>query len=184
MMLADLEDQIKAPIKSDSPIIAWMVEYASMLLTKYLVGDDGMTGYQCLHGQPIRERLPEFGETMYFYVPKRQRGKLDARWRVGVFLGRSLNSDQNCVGLSSGEVTRARGLVRLIPSKGWSRERLQRITTTPFTEKQQALDKVEEGLVPHGGPPKPLDQQDGVDPPLHHRRVKITHADLTRSGVG
>ena len=92
--------------------------------------------------------MPQFGETMYFFVPRRMRGKLDARWRAGVFLGRSWNSDQNIIGLSSGEVTRARGIVRLVPEKRWSRERLERIIATPFTEKPQRLDRIEEDLAP------------------------------------
>ena len=46
--------------------------------------------------------MPEIGETVYFFVPKRQRGKLDARWRVGVFLGRSISSDQSTRRLTQG----------------------------------------------------------------------------------
>ena len=62
--------------------------------------------------------------------------------KIGVFLGRSMNSDQNFVGLASGQVTRARGMVRLIEGKRWSRERRQRIKATPATEKAQALDAI------------------------------------------
>ena len=107
---------------------------------------------------------------------------MDPIWRVGCFLGRSWNSDQNFIGLSSGAVTRARSLVRLVENKRWSRERLQRIQDTPFTERPQALDKIEEDLVPHQGPPLPPDQQQDTDMPLQIRRLKIPHKDLRRVG--
>ena len=113
-----------------------MIEHAAALLTKcHVSGDDARTGYHRLRGQPAKDRLPCFGETVYFYVPKKQRGMMDPIWRAGVFLSRSWNSDQNIVGLSSGHVTRARALVRLVPEKRWPRERLQRIVDTPLSQR-------------------------------------------------
>ena len=66
-----------------------MVEYAALLVTTYMPGEDGLTGYGRLHGQRQQKRLPEFGGTILFYIPTRSRDKLDPRWKFGVFLGRS-----------------------------------------------------------------------------------------------
>ena len=84
-----------------------------------------------------------------WYLPKHVRGKLDVRWRYGVFVGRSLSSDQNVLALSDGSVTRARAMARVIPSMRWSAERIMKISATPFNEKQQGLDSIEGEESPH-----------------------------------
>ena len=111
-----LESHINAKIPCQHPIIAWMILYASHLLTKELVGEDGLTGYERLHGQRAEDRVPEFGEVIYFYVPKRCRAKLDPVWRVGVFLGTSWNSYQNFIGLPSGRLHVPAGWLGCFPA--------------------------------------------------------------------
>lgn len=82
-----LEDRIDAKIPCNHPIMAWIPDHAAMLLTKCHVGPDGKSGYERLHGKPPRDRLAEFGEVVFYYVPKKLRGKMAARWRVGIFIG-------------------------------------------------------------------------------------------------
>ena len=82
-----LEDHIGAQIPCDHPIMGWIVDHAAMLLTKcHPSAPDGKTAYERLHGEPARDRLAEFGEVVFYFVPKRLRAKMDPRWRVGVFL--------------------------------------------------------------------------------------------------
>ena len=69
-----------------------------------------------MHGKEVSEYIAEFGERVLYYVPKKQRSKLDVRWRYGTFLGRATNSDQNYIGLNDGTVTCARAMVRLVHS--------------------------------------------------------------------
>ena len=181
-----LEDRIKAKIPSGHPVLEWLIMYTGTLMTKcHVSGEDLQTGYQRLHGEPAQDRVPEFGGVVYFFVPNKYRSKWDARWRVGVYLGRSWNSDQNFIGLPSGHVTRARGMVRLVENKRWSRQRLELITMTPSTEKPITLDQLEEDLQPHAPPAIPEEQQDDVDPkldPAGAKRVRITHDDLRQVG--
>ena len=85
-----LEDRVGAKIPSTHPVLDWLVQYSAILLTKCQPnGEDLKTGYERLHGEPANDRVPEFGEVVYLFVPARHRYKWDARWRVGVFLGRS-----------------------------------------------------------------------------------------------
>ena len=84
-----------------------------------------------------------------WFVPKKLRAKLDQRWRYGVFLGRSLSSDQNYVGLSSGEVVYARAIVRVVPSIRWSPDLISKIQVSPLTFKAGTLDRIEEHHDPH-----------------------------------
>ena len=82
-------------------------------------------------------------------MPKKLRAKLGQRWRYGLILGRSLSSDQNYIGLSSGEVICARAIVRVVPHMRWSHDLVSKINISPLTFRSGALDKIEESAEPH-----------------------------------
>ena len=111
-----LEVRLKHIIPTAHPVISWLVEHTAWILNKYHYDTDGRTAYGKLHGREGHERVCEFGERVMWFVPKKLRAKLDQRWRYGIFLGRSLSSDQNYVGLSSGDVICARAIVRSRPT--------------------------------------------------------------------
>ena len=108
------------------------------------------------------------------------RAKMDQRWRYGIFLGRSLSSDQNFIGLGSGDVICARAIVRVVPQLRWSHEMVSKITTTPLTFKANALDRIEEHAEPHVHPEPVTDAQ---DTPRQMRRLKLLDADIKRFGL-
>ena len=93
-MKAALEGRLKARIPMNHSIMNWMVEHSAHLLTKYLKGPDGRSGFGRLHGKEVTERICKFGERILYYVPRKLRAKMDPRWRYGVFVGRSMHSDQ------------------------------------------------------------------------------------------
>ena len=85
-----LEDRLGVRVPVDHPVMVWLVVHSSMLLTNFhYSGEDNLTGYERLHGNPAAQRMPEFGESVMWYVPKRLRHKLDPKWRVGCYMGRS-----------------------------------------------------------------------------------------------
>ena len=176
-----LEDRISSNIPCSHPIMAWMVEYVALLVAKYQPGEDGLTGYARLHGQNARERLPEFGETILFYVPVRSRGKMDPRWRFGTFLGRSWNSDQNFIGLADGSVTRAKGIARTVPSKKWQPRRLELLRATPWSEQSKNQDSIDELEHPSAMRKPAQKEQLGEDDAVQ-RRVPSAEKDLLRFG--
>ena len=122
-----LETRIGARIPNTHPVLAWAIEYSAVLVSKYHVGEDNRTGYSRLHGQECSEALAEFGELVLYHVPAKFRKKLDPRWKYGVFLGRSLSSDEAFVGTRGGHVVRARALARLIPSVRWDKDWVQSV---------------------------------------------------------
>ena len=63
-----------------------------------------------------REQIAEFSETVLVYMPKKSWATVDARWRYGTFIGKSMSSDQHTLALADGSVTRARAVVRVVPS--------------------------------------------------------------------
>ena len=111
-----LESRLKSRLASDHPVIAWLVEQTAYVMNKCALGPNGKTPYGRRYGPESRERICEFGERIMWCFPKKMRAKLDQRWRYGIFLGRSMASDQIFVGLASGEVVCARAKVRLVPS--------------------------------------------------------------------
>ena len=173
-----LESRLKIRLSSSHPVTHWLIEHTAYVLNKFSLGPDGQTPYGRLHGREGHERICEFGERIMWYVPKKLRSKLDQRWRYGVFLGRSMSSDQNFVGLNNGDVVCARAIVRLIPEIRWDADRIGIVRITPFEFKTKAQDTIEEDPDPHAHPePKPDDAD-----PRTMRRVKIYDKDLIRFG--
>jgi hypothetical protein len=76
-------------INAGSNILPWLIEYASVLLNRYMVGKDGKTAYERLKGKASKMLGFEFGETVNFrrVAPPGRLAKLDSLWRRGVFVG-------------------------------------------------------------------------------------------------
>eukprot|EP00969_Alexandrium_andersonii_P103817 4580855-Alexandrium_andersonii.AAC.1 len=61
LMLAP-QERLQGEIPVDHPVMLWLVEHASELLAKHLVGHDGRTALERLFGKPSRGDGCEFGE--------------------------------------------------------------------------------------------------------------------------
>jgi hypothetical protein len=79
--LAALEKKVEVTFPSEHPVTAWLVEHASDVLSKYLVGSDGHTAYERLFGKQAREEALEFGERVFYR--KRQGHERGPGWPVG-----------------------------------------------------------------------------------------------------
>ena len=128
------------------------------------LGTDGRTAYGRLHGKESIHNTCEFGENVLWYVPRRSRGKLDAGWRYGIFVGRSSNSDPKFIASKDGTVIRARAMARCIPEVRWDLERALAVKMTPLTERARSgtQDAIEAEDDPHDHalPPHPLFQEE------------------------
>ena len=169
-----LETNINARLPAEHPVMAWLVEHAAYLLNRCVLGTDGRTAWGRLHGKEATERICQFGEKVLWYVPKKQRAKLDVRWRHGVFLGRSMNSDQNYIGLSDGSVTCARAMVRMVHRKRWDTDKIGNITALPMDYKTKHLDIIEQGSEPHAHASTEENPVDDESMPTSRRRMQVT----------
>ena len=106
--LSALESRLDVKIQSSHPIVRWLVEHSANTYNKYAVTPDGQTPYAALHGKNPREKLIEFGERVLWHVPKKLRAKLDLRWRLGVYVGYSVTSNEYYLGLPNGNVVKSR----------------------------------------------------------------------------
>ena len=66
-----------------------------------------------------------------------------------MFLGKSMNSYQNYIGLSDGSVTCARAMVRMVHRKSWDTDKIGNITALPMDYKTKHRDIIEQGPEPH-----------------------------------
>ena len=109
-----LEARLGKRVPSDHAVMRWLVEHVADILTKYTINDSGLSPYEELHGRRANERRVGFGERVFFSTPKKGRGKLDKRWRLGVYLGHAANSNEQYIGLRNGNVIRARSTTRVV----------------------------------------------------------------------
>ena len=71
-----LETNIDQRIPADHPTFAWMVEHTASLYNRLVCTEDGSTPYQSLHGQRYRGKMVEFGEQVFYFIPKALRSKM------------------------------------------------------------------------------------------------------------
>ena len=88
------------------PVLCWLVNYCGTLLSRFQKGADGRTPYERSTGKSWKIRLPEFGECVYYQLPKgeRDRSKLEAKFDVGVYLGIQEGTGMRWIGTPNGVV--------------------------------------------------------------------------------
>ena len=114
-----LESRIESRIESTHPIMRWMVRHAAIIMNRFSVSPDGQTPYQALHGKRAPDRFVEFGEKVYYSIPKKMRHKLDPRWKLGVCVGVSSSSNEYYVSNGQGDIVKARSVVRVVSTRRW-----------------------------------------------------------------
>jgi hypothetical protein len=126
-----LEQQAKMVLDARSPVLAWLVEHAGVLLNLFHRGEphDGFTAFHRLKGRPWRVALPCFGEVVEFQ--RRAKHKLEQRWSPGVFLGVRETTTEKVVGTAQG-VFVVQSLRRKPAEERWSAQMLQSIKGLPW----------------------------------------------------
>ena len=173
------EQRLKERLPNTHAVMSWLAEHAAYMLNRCNLGTDGRTAYGRLHGKESSAKLCEFAERILWYVPKKHRAKLDARWRYGVFLGRASNCDQNYIGLANGSIATARAIARLVPSLRWDSGKVGAVTGMPMDHKTRDYDVIEEDAAPHNHP-EPLEDSEAIG--VEKRRLRITLEELQKYG--
>ena len=114
-----LERKIDGFIPSSHPLMAWLVEHVSDVITKYLQSSDGKTGYQRLFGKQVHEEGLEFGERVMYRLKRTQDMGvvLDARWKPGIWLGRTWGTISQRIGASDRAAIEVRAVHRVPPGR-------------------------------------------------------------------
>ena len=129
-----LEDQLQSKIPTTHPVMHWLVSHAADVLTWRIRGPDGLTAYQRARGKPFTYKLIAFGERCNFkFNSKAPIGESD-RWNFGIYVGRDrLNGQHILFNPASGEVCKARTIMRLPDVQKWCRDSVAKISATPFS---------------------------------------------------
>ena len=143
-------------------------------------------------GRKSSEKLVEFAEQVFYYVPKRLRAKLSHRWRIGTYLGLATSSNEHFVANRRGNVLKVRSVCRVVEASRWAPDAIKRIAGTPsklcpLGDEDIAAD-IENSDMPHAN----LDVADTGDAEAEgaqeseeailRRQVAITDRDLRLYG--
>ena len=126
-----LESRLKVSILSHAPVVRWLVEHTMNMVNMYTVNPDGVTPYAALHGKRAVARHAEFGQRIFWHVPKRARSKLCMRWRLGIFLGISSSSNEVYVATPTGQIIKTRSIARVVADSRWDAAAIVEISGTP-----------------------------------------------------
>ena len=136
VMKSALEERMKCEVPSKHPILAFLVEHAWKLMSRYQVGRDGRTAYQLHAGKPHRRQLVEFRERVHF-MPIRLGGakqaKLDPKWQDGAFIGIRDRSDEMLI-ITTIRVYKTRNVRRRPKLERWDFEFLMTLKGTPWKD--------------------------------------------------
>ena len=128
-----LEDKAEIAIDTSEVLMLWLIRWAAMVSSRYLVGKDGMTAYERRRGRRCRVPVLPFGEKLWYKElrdGKERKNKLSSEWAEGIWLGHSRGSNEAIIGTRDG-VVRAYALKRMAADHRWDRDLLRAIRGTP-----------------------------------------------------
>ena len=129
--LSALEGRIKFQIPTQHPVMRWLVEHAASMLNRFSTNTEGQTPYASIHGKNAQERHVEFGEKVFYHVPRRARSKLCMKWRLGTYLGCSPSSNEVYVATVDGDVTKTRSVARVVVESRWDAKAIEKVHGVP-----------------------------------------------------
>ena len=174
-------------LKGSETIVTWMVRWAAMCVSRYMLGKDGRSAYERRTGRPCRIPVCKFGEHIWYKEARDQKERRD-KWnteeREGVWLGHTRSSNEHLIGTPGG-VVKAYSIRRKIDEERWSKQAVEGMKGTPDQMKPGP------GAVGGGGPPVDFGggamddlEPDHVEKPpvLETRRFRITPTMLEEHG--
>ena len=97
----------------------------------FLIRSDGKTPHERIRGRHYNGEVVEFSETVNNKLPVGDLSKADSRWGLGIWLGKSLSSDEHYVGTENG-VSRMRSIWRKVEAERWNKAALDRMVGSPW----------------------------------------------------
>ena len=128
-----IEYKANVKIEQDDIIVPWMVRWAAMMISRYMVGKDGKTGYERRRSRKCKIPVVPFGETVWYKQVregKERKDKFNSEWEEGIWLGHARNSNEAIIGLNDG-VVRAYAIRRKDDGNRWDPLRIKGIKGTP-----------------------------------------------------
>ena len=114
-----IEDKAGIKVECGDNITLWIIRWAAMVCSRYLVGKDGRTAYERRRGRKCKDQIVAIGEKVWYKKVregKERKDKFESEWELGIWLGRSRNSNEAIIGTSEG-VVRAFAVRRIDPTE-------------------------------------------------------------------
>ena len=126
----------------DHKMLPFLVRHSAWLITHYQVKSDGKTPCERLRGRPYQGQAAECADVVHFRDPGKvaDMPKLDDRWNLGLWWGKSLASDEHYVGTSEG-VRRCRSICRRPEKQRWDRKMLTEMNGEPWNSTAHNQDR-------------------------------------------
>ena len=61
-----LQSRYRTRLRSDHPVMPWVIKHAALLINICKVGEDGRTAWERRKGKNFNRQLPEIGECVWF----------------------------------------------------------------------------------------------------------------------
>ena len=191
-MKIGLQYRIGAQITTEWKIMEWIVELASVLLNRCLIGKDGKTAYARLMGRNSTKQIVEIGERVLAKIargPGSRKRALRTRWEDAIWVGVAKKSNEHIVVLEGGgQALRCRTIKRRPVSDRWSSKGIVEIKATP--RRPNPKDPDEEDVQAETEPQvKEVKREERIERPepippreLKRRNFRITQKLLEKYG--
>ena len=154
-----LERRIGGKVESDWPVMEYISEHSTTLLTRYQVGTDGKTPYKRLMGKQCKVPVIEFGEQVLAKPMSQKQTQrkvsLKSRWIEATSVGITRNSNGHVVVLpAGGPAISVRTVKRRLVDNRWSFDAIKDVKSTVRHPNPKNQDQSE---------PKPERLTQGID---------------------
>ena len=104
-------------------VYSWILRHSGWLLNRFCVGRDGYTAFQRYKGRIYNGEVCDIFECVLFKVPSPEEAKLDDRFRLGVWIGKTSRGDEHLI-FDGDEVRKCRTVKRRPEYLRWDRVRV------------------------------------------------------------
>ena len=129
----DLEAKTSLDIEMSHLIMPWLIEWAGIVLNRYMIYKDGHTAFRNITGKSSKRPVANFGEKVLYMPLKTERLKMDKvepKMKEGLWLGIRHRSDEAIIGTTGG-VVKARTIRRLPKDQRWDQALINNLRGTP-----------------------------------------------------
>ena len=135
-----LEAGIGCRLLLKHPAIVWLIRHAAWLITRYNTGRDGCSPFRRIFGKPYNGSICKFGEQVHYKLSGHPSSRVEPRWELGAWVGKTELTDEHLLGTLSG-IRNSRTIYRLPKSHCYSKDALDRIVGTPVNPKPEGAAK-------------------------------------------
>ena len=107
VLKSHLEEEAEVSVSGKDVITQWLVRWAAMLSSRFLVGKDGETAYERRRGRSCDVPVEKFGEKVWYkelHGKTSEVKKFESLWKEGLWLGHARNSNEVLIGTREGVV--------------------------------------------------------------------------------